>query len=329
MSEALSPVKAFPDAHALTEGLRAVFGAQSDDSVTLLERRPNPWGGTFPAEIVTCRVDNRGDIRLFCKYETGGRAESHGHRGGVTYERQVYRDLLQPLSLTVPHFYGSCEDRCAGWSWLVLEYLDDSLPVNKVREPDAVIRAADWVGTFHAVMEQRMQCAVLPFLFRYDAAYYGGWAERTVQRCRRHAVEADWLALACRNFTEAVDLLVREPLTILHGEYYPKNIRWQSGVIRPVDWESVAVGAGEIDLASLTEYWPEELAKQCERAYSQARWPQCAPARFQRRLDLARLYLQFRWLGASESWPVREGAMWRIERRIEQVRHIAERQGLL
>ena len=64
-----------------------------------------------------------------------------------------------------------------------------------------------------------------------------------------------------------------------------------------MDWESAAIGAGEIDLASLTDGWPTEIAESCEREYAAARWPQGPPPEFAERLALAKLYWGLRWLG--------------------------------
>jgi thiamine kinase-like enzyme len=75
-----------------------------------------------------------------------------------------------------------------------------------------------------------------------------------------------------------LQVLLEPPLTIIHGEYYGRNILVQDGVIYPVDWELAAMAAGEIDLASLTDQWPSSITEQCEVAYQQARWPQGTPA---------------------------------------------------
>ena len=78
-------------------------------------------------------------------------------------------------------------------------------------------------------------------------------------------------------------------------------------------------------MASLTERWPDALVRDCQRVYLQTRWPLGAPADFERRLDLARMYLQFRWLGSPKGWRKEEEAAWRIR----HICDIAERQGLL
>jgi aminoglycoside/choline kinase family phosphotransferase len=88
--------------------------------------------------------------------------------------------------------------------------------------------------------------------------------------------------------------------TFIHGEYYPPNVLVHGGAIRPVDWESAAIGLGEIDIAMLTEDWPSEVAAECVRAYWEARWPEGPPDDAGWALDMARLYVEFRWLG--DSW---------------------------
>jgi Phosphotransferase enzyme family len=125
-----------------------------------------------------------------------------------------------------------------------------------------------------------------------------------------------------QRFEDVVPLLLDCPLTIIHGEYYPPNILWREEVIYPVDWESAAVAAGEIDLAALTEGWPPGFVEQCELEYQRARWPEGPPTGFERRLAAARLYLHFRWLGSETD---RAPSLWRFE----QLRCEGERLGLV
>ena len=101
---------------------------------------------------------------------------------------------------------------------------------------------------------------------------------------------------------------------MIHGEYYPHNILVTSGRIYPIDWESVAIAAGEIDLAALTEDWSPELVRQCEQEYQQTRWGSACPPDFAQRLAAARLYLCFRWLGDRPQWTVMEDNLCYFER---------------
>jgi hypothetical protein len=103
--------------------------------------------------------------------------------------------------------------------------------------------------------------------------------------------------------------------TVIHGEYYAKTVLIRYQRLFMVDWESAAIGAGEIDVAALTEGtgWPAKLVLRCEDAYQRARWPEGAPAGFKRRLDAARIYLHFRWLGERPDWTTREKSLWRYD----------------
>jgi len=113
-------------------------------------------------------------------------------------------------------------------------------------------------------------------------------------------------------------------MTIIHGEYYPKNVLYRDGIIYPVDWESAAIAAGEIDLACLTDRWPADTVRECERAYQQSRWPDGAPAAFAQRLAAARLYIHLRWLGDRPEWTTRQ-QYWRFD----HLRSVGEQLGLI
>jgi hypothetical protein len=89
--------------------------------------------------------------------------------------------------------------------------------------------------------------------------------------------------------------------------------------------DAAAVSAGEIDLAALTEEWPERIVGECEQEYKRARWPRGAPADFGRTLCAARLYLFLRWLADHPSWINVKGSF----RYFEQLRSAGERWGLI
>jgi hypothetical protein len=82
---------------------------------------------------------------------------------------------------------------------------------------------------------------------------------------------------------------------------------------------------GEIDLAALSERWPEDVVRGWELQYQEARWPGGAPADFDRTLAAARLYLQFRWLGEPPGATAAADNLWRFE----ELRRAGERLGLI
>jgi hypothetical protein len=295
----MSGSPSLPDTPALAAGLAAILGGEGPaaDPVTVLRREPNSYASSYASEVVTCRRGAE-ELRLYCKYSSGGHGDTgYGLWGGVGYEAEVYRRVLSAAGAGTPRFYGSHTDVATGETWLVIQYLDEAEPVS--RYPKSLPLAARWLGLFHASQEARLARDPLPFLRVYDAAFYAGWARRTALFARPLRGRFPWLALLCERFAEAAALLLAPPLAVIHGEFYPGNILLHGGKVYPIDWESAAVAAGEIDLASLTERWPEAFARRCEAEYRRARWPAGAPADFDRRLAAATA------AGPRTCWPTR------------------------
>jgi aminoglycoside phosphotransferase (APT) family kinase protein len=312
-----------PDLAALTAGLTRALQTvgDGDGPLTVVERRRNPNTSTFPSEVVTCRLGNDGELRLFCKYGAGRDHNAHGHRGGVAYEAEVYQHVVDPSRLPAPRYHGTHDaDGAAGEVWLFLGYLDGATRLRDTKDPFAWDLAARWIGGFHAAHEGGGP--QLPFLRAYDAAYYTGWARRAAEAAGPLHRDHPWLAPLCQNFEAALAPLLEAPQTVIHGEYYPKNILCVGGVVYPVDWESAAVAPGEIDLATLTDRCDADVLRRCELAYRQARWPGGeGPPDFERTMSLARLYVHFRWLGDRPD----RMKPWRLE----ELRALGERLGLL
>src|SRR5260370_33989561 len=89
-----------PSSEALSAGLsRRLNGRGSargrvDVEVEVIKRETS-HEGTFPKELVTCRLGDGSTRTLFCKYGIDADNAAHGHRGGVVYEARVYRMLLR------------------------------------------------------------------------------------------------------------------------------------------------------------------------------------------------------------------------------------------
>ena len=290
----------FPDSEALAAGLASVFrrdGVTRDD-VTILDRRPNPFESTFPTEIVACRLDGRRrPLQLFVKYGTNEFDSVYGHRGNVSYEVRVYREVLEPLRTSTPRFHGAYRGARGSAPWLIVEYLPGGVPGSWAKDPIAMVRSAEWIGRFHAANEGRVRSPRLKFLRRYDSEYYRGWARRTRRLFRRLHSKFPWLAPLCGEFERRVPTLLKAPQTVIHGEYFGSNVVYRHGMSHPVDWQSAAIAAGEVDLASLTHSWSRDVVQRCERAYVRGRWPDGEPDGFRETLGVARIYMSLRWLG--------------------------------
>lgn len=321
-----SPTR-FPGLALLKRGLNTVIRGKGSNCgrVTIVHRSPVIYASTYPSEVVTCRIGDRGDLKLYCKYMSGVHCDCYGHHRGVPYETEVYRRVLQPLAFSVPKFYGSYNDVATGDSWLILEYVERSLRLAKGPQPETMLRAAGWIGRFHAANAARVSLAALSFVNRYDPEYYLGWTRRTSLFAASLHQRFPWLRTLSEGFEESLDILLSAAPTVVHGEYYPHNVLLKDRVIYPLDWESAAIAAGEIDLAALTEAWNPEIVRLCELEYRRARWRDSFPGDFQRRLAAARLYLCFRWLGEQPDWTLREGNWFYFE----QMRSLGKQLGLI
>jgi hypothetical protein len=290
--------------------------------VRILRRRPNPWASTFPSEVLTCEIETLGTVEILCKCSGGREHGSLGHRSGVAYEARVYSDVLAPLSISQPIFYGAA--RVDADTWLFLEYLGEQASVDEAPSPaEGLQQAARWIGTFHATNESR--AGSLTALVRYDARYYEQWPYRTSAMAGDWHRRLPWLRPLCEHAGELATALLSQPVTVLHGEFAPSNVLLREGVVCPVDWESAAIGPGEVDLAALIENWPLEVSDICVREYQTARWPLDPPADFVTRLDLAWLYWHFRWLGERPDWLSERHVL----DRANHLRQIGERLGWL
>ena len=139
----------FPTFEALASGLAAVLYGDNvtDRFVEIIERQPNPNMSSLASEIVSCRLDDGSEPRLFCKYDSGERGRgTHSNRGGVAYEAEVYRHLLESMKGWSPRFYGSFEDKVSGQACLVLEYLD--MQTRASATPETMQCAAGAIGRF-------------------------------------------------------------------------------------------------------------------------------------------------------------------------------------
>ncbi len=290
-------------------GLTAALGGDCKP-VKVLRRNQARFMSTFPNEVVTCLMPNGRRRRLFIKYQGTHGHNCFDHRGDVAYEAEVYARLLGTLPAFRPKCFGVYQDCQSGETWLILEYVYQSVRVSDLNphhaeaQPRTMAQTARWLAQFHVAFEGNINSTGLSFLKRYDAEYYRGWASRTFEFAQPFYSRFPWL----KPLSECGDAwfapLLGVPPTVIHGEFYFKNVLVRGQEIFPVDWESAAIAPGEIDLAALTDgkRWAEEAVRKCQRQYVQERWPQNPPAAFKVTLEAARMYLHFRWLGERPEW---------------------------
>jgi hypothetical protein len=70
-------VSQLPGTDSLSTQLSKVFSS----SVEVTDRLPFKGSSTFPVELITCRLEDGKQVRLFGKYLGGLGPNNHGHRG--------------------------------------------------------------------------------------------------------------------------------------------------------------------------------------------------------------------------------------------------------
>jgi hypothetical protein len=286
--------------------------------VKLLSVERSPYSSTARAEVVVCQCADGTCHRLFCKHGPGSIGADCWRKRGVPYEAEVYRRILTGSPCPVPRCYGSYQDVSKGETWLVLELLEGPRLTHQWDWEVLLMKTAAWIGRFHGWVQGRAPATCLwregsgrtgthgtdAELIRYDRAYYEGWTRRTWERCGRDSgPEAPLVRQVCEIFLQrTASLLLAAPETVIHGECYAENVMIQDGGPCLIDWESAAIGPGEIDLASLIEGWPAEAAQAATDAYCSARWPDGRPDNLEQVMDAARVYQFLLWRGSGEKW---------------------------
>lgn len=283
-----------PDRAVLEDAFsRSVSGSWPGS--TIMEREPAPHASTFPGELLTCQMTDGSQRLVLSKYSTQNSHSAEGRGRGLAYEAFVYRDLLSQSELRCPELFGYYQHPVSGEIWLFIEYVANAVRLDETPRPwESVTSAVEWAARFHAERAERLNVAP-PDLRAYDEAYYLRWSDRVAGFAQGD--DLAWLRKVCEIFERHIAVLTDASQTVIHGEFTVHNVLCTGSSICPVDWESAAIAPGLIDLASLTEGWPEELAVRCETQYKSMRWPNGASKDFAFLLDVARVYWNLRWLG--------------------------------
>jgi aminoglycoside phosphotransferase (APT) family kinase protein len=317
----LTVVDQRPDLPTLTAGLNTLLSGctAATRPVTVIGREDNAYASSSRTEIVTCRLPDGSERRLLCKYEDkDGQSWSD-----VAYEAEVYRQVLQQCSTSVPAFYGTYRTGSTGNLWLIIEYLDGCDALAENLSDESMIQAASWAGAFHADGEKLLSSRSLPYLKRFDAEFYEYHLRRALQSCADGPSEFEWLQVVAQRFSEFVAPLWASRPTISHGDFAPYNLLLRDKSIYPIDWELAGIDLGELDLAFLMDGWSDDAQQQCKLAYQQARWPNGAPADFEETLVASRLCLYVYKLGGAPNWTADRESLWYCK----QLRRVAERLG--
>ena len=268
------------------------FRPLAGGEIRIVGRTANVEAGGHSSEILSILV-NGSAISAFHKYGASIAGRAHGQRGGLAREVLVYERLLAALPQSHAGFFGSYQGDGSDASSLLIEHIDGAI---ELCSHEALKHAARWIAEFHQRMEAAEPSAT-SFLPRYDIEYFLGWYSRASSFTDASDGDRSWLEAVLERFRDSIPRLVEGSPTVIHGEYYPNNILARNTSVYPVDWESTAIGPGEIDLATLCEGWPRSIAEDAWAEYAAVRWQGDPPTDWEARLEAAHLYVAARWLG--------------------------------
>lgn len=279
-----------PSNDDLCAGLTNLASLCHGRPVVLVERRRNCYASTFASEIVTVETE-LGRRTLFCKHGANYVDPVIGVERGVPYEASIYQLVIGPLHGPAPSFEGSFAG--AHGTTIVLAYRDDATQLHHT-EPgtqSAIVRAASVLGSWHARSGSVALDQFRSFVNEMDASAFEQWSACLTERS---PADPGWAAIAeLVHSGDSMPALIEAPKIIIHGELFTSNVLvGAQGEIEFVDWETCAVGPGELDLASLTVgNWPAATRAACETAYVDARFDGSAPLWFDSVLTAAHLYV--------------------------------------
>jgi hypothetical protein len=293
--------------YTLEERIARIVSAGCRMPVVRVEHAANPSAGRNTSGIATCTLGSRERRSVFWKMGAAHSDEAGLRLGCVGYEIGAYGSIRKVADAPAPALIGG-EIRETD-ALLVVENAGSTCQIHKTSQTGVMERAAYRIGTFH----ERASAAIPDdSLDRYDARMFGIWASRAAVRL----LDVPWLTRVSDAFPSFAATLQATSSTVIHGEFYPRNILVSPDEIIAVDWEWTGVGMGEIDLAALTEgHWGEPTVAACTAAYAESRRVHPADKNFRRRLAASRLYLHLRWFGwGMEPRPMGEKARWRLSR---------------
>ncbi|MGH3089710.1 MAG: phosphotransferase [Rubrobacteraceae bacterium] len=169
----------------------------------------------------------------------------------------LYERLLAGRRFDSPALYAAVCDGAR--RWLFLEDLGDRR-LGHCGEA-AWLAASRWLGRLHAAYYGReAELVALGCLREHGEDFYrrcAGRARQTLEKEPRLLTRFD--GLMAWGLQRATSYLCRQPRMLVHGALWRSNLMVQPGNrIRPIDWESAAIGVAGWDLARLLDGWSGE-----------------------------------------------------------------------
>jgi len=247
------------DDEALRRWLQSSLLGRPDPApeIVSLQRRPVAEDTSYPCEIITMTLAGGATSEIFLKIFV--RPDSPSDDISLRYERElrVYRDVLEGANLGTPSFRGSL--RSPERSWLALEFV----PGDRLhwRDSTLFIAAAAWLARMQAHFAAHPEhLGETSFLIRHDAAFFRFHADEALHAVSQLSpVLAERLAQVLEDYDRNIEVMTRDPATLIHGSFSKHDILVETSGdpprLCPIDWEEAGLGSPFYDLAFLTDGW--------------------------------------------------------------------------
>jgi len=296
--EVLKLFEYLPSNDRLEEALNEIFAHEGP--VTISHRGKNDYTSTHPSEIIRCRLAGGMEREVFLKYEIESHSKIDDHRNNLKYESNVYRQVLSPVGMSTPKYYGSYFFEETHLIMLAIEYFNDLVKFSKSKdEPNIIVKAGRWLGEFQNRSQKIIRDGGAAFMRRYDEEYFMKWPQITLDRIIDLNLEKEyaWLFELVDQYNFHIKALTEAEPVVIHGEFYPTNVRYARRTLYPLDWQTAALSPGEIDIASLTHFWPDKkMLELTLKEYWTVRQLNEPVRKFKKRVLLATMYLNFLWI---------------------------------
>jgi aminoglycoside phosphotransferase len=302
-------------------------GLSIDGRVVAVERSPNPHASSRRLEDWLVHVEGRPSILLIAKRVDAAGLLPVAARTrpidvySVRREIAAYEHLFDDPGLPVPRFVGVL-DQCP-YRWLVTVAVGGT-PLAEFGAIDRWCEAAVAAARMHDCLALRAGECRSPIPFdRPTSASNRRWYDRAIAALRRGESTDDESGASIGLLETLRDrvppALGALPPTIVHGELYASNILMTSDDAVFVDFETLGVAPGPVDLAAIVTGWALPDRAHMVAAYREASttWQHRSFDELHHVVAAARVQYAARWLGWANDWvpPAAHRTDWHAELR--------------
>lgn len=247
-----------------------------DPNLTISEVTPKDFPNRRPSigrirGLHVLAHGTRGDYHFDLVVKEPQGSTRTGTAGGGLREISIYKILGDQMPVPIPEMVASHP----GGGWLVMRRLIEDRPPDTWRASDYLL-AIDQLSILHdRFWGLGEDLASYPWISRpFDADYsiHVRAAESSIRRLSLISPptllskDPSLLSLLERILVHIDAIraaLMRDPFTLLHGDYWPGNINiYKDDILTIFDWEHAAIGPAAIDLVSFiykSRWWFNDL----------------------------------------------------------------------